>query len=236
MASRSPLVLIPGLLNDANLWSAQIGGLADIAAMQVADHTRFDTMEAIARSILATAPVRFALAGLSMGGYICFAIMRLAPQRVLRLALLNTSARADTPERTAERRQQIALVAKGRFLGISDALLPRFVHPDRLTDFRRTEQIKGMAQAIGPDAFIRQQTAIMCRSDSRPLLPQIRCPTLVLCGRQDAPTPVALHEEMANAIPHARLAIIEDCGHLSPMERPDAVNAELRRWLSDRTP
>jgi pimeloyl-ACP methyl ester carboxylesterase len=234
MAGKTPLVLIPGLLNDANLWSAQIAGLADIAAIKVADHTRFDSMDALARSILAAAPVRFALAGLSMGGYISLAIMRQAPQRVLKLALLDTSARADTPERTEERRKQIALAQKGRFLGVSDQLLPRFLHPARLTDFRLTERVKTMAQAVGPDAFIRQQTAIMGRPDSRPMLRDIGCPTLVLCGRQDSATPPALHDEIAGAVPRARLAVIEDCGHLSTMEQPDAVNAELRRWLSDR--
>lgn len=231
MAGKTPLVLIPGLLNDANLWSAQIGGLGDIAAMQVADHTRFDSMDAIARSVLAAAPVRFALAGLSMGGYVALAILRLAPQRVLKLALLDTSARPDTPEQTAARQKLISLVGKGRFLGISDQLMPGFIHPSRLTDHRLIERVKLMAQAVGPDGFLRQQKAIMGRPDSRPDLARIRCPTLVLCGRQDLATPLALSEEMAAALPGARLAVVEDCGHLSTLERPDAVNAELRRWL-----
>jgi len=232
MASKAPLVLVPGLLNDADLWSAQIGGLGDIAAMQVADHTRFDSLDAIARSVLAAAPVRFALAGLSMGGYVALAILRLAPQRVLRLALLDTSARPDTPEQIAARRKLIALVGKGRFLGVSDQLMPRFIHPSRLHDHRLTERIKRMAQAVGPEGFLRQQKAIMDRPDSRRDLARIGCPTLVLCGRQDLVTPLHLSEEIAGATPGARLAVIEDCGHLSAMERPDAVNDELRRWLS----
>lgn len=233
MASKTPLVLVPGLLNDADLWSAQLDGLGDIAAMQVADHTRFDSLDAIARSVLAAAPVRFALAGLSMGGYVALAILRLAPQRVLRLALLDTSARADTPEQTAARQKLIALVGKGRFLGVSDQLMPRFIHPSRLHDRRLTERIKLMAQAVGPDGFLRQQKAIMGRPDSRPGLARIACPALVLCGRQDLVTPLDLSGEMAAAIPGARLAVIEDCGHLSALERPDAVNDELRRWLSN---
>lgn len=233
MASKTPLVLVPGLLNDADLWSAQLDGLGDIAAMQVADHTRFDSLDAIARSVLAAAPVRFALAGLSMGGYVALAIMRLAPQRVLRLALLDTSARADTPEQTVARQKLIALVGKGRFLGVSDQLMPRFIHPSRLHDRRLTQRIKLMAQAVGPDGFLRQQKAIMGRPDSRPGLARIACPALVLCGRQDLVTPLDLSGEMAAAIPGARLAVIEDCGHLSALERPDAVNDELRRWLSN---
>jgi pimeloyl-ACP methyl ester carboxylesterase len=233
MPGKTPLVLIPGLLNDANLWSAQIGGLGDVATMRVADHTRFDSLDAIARSVLAAAPVRFALAGLSMGGYVALAILRLAPQRVTQLALLDTSARADTPEQTAARQKLMSLVGKGRFLGVSDQLMPRFIHPSRLGDHRLTERVKLMAQAVGPEGFLRQQKAIMGRPDSRPMLGQIRYPTLVLCGRQDLVTPLPLSEEMAAAIPGARLAVIEDCGHLSALERPEAVNAELRRWLSD---
>lgn len=235
MPGKTPLILIPGLLNDANLWSAQIGGLGDIAAMRVADHTRFDSLDAIARSVLASAPVRFALAGLSMGGYVSLAILRLAPQRVTKLALLDTSARADSPEQTEAREKLISLVGKGRFLGISDQLMPRFIHPNRLADHRLTERVKQMALATGPDAFLRQQKAIMGRPDSRPDLASIRCPTLVLCGRQDQATPLALSEEMAASIPGARLAVIEDCGHLSAMEQPEAVNAELRRWLNEAT-
>lgn len=231
MPGKTPLVLVPGLLNDANLWAHQLAGLADVAAMRVADHTRHDGMEAIARSILAAAPVRFALAGLSMGGYVALAILRLAPDRVLKLALLDTSARADTPEQTAARRQAIAMVGKGRFLGVTDQLLPRFIHPDRLGDTHLTERIKAMARNLGPDAFVRQQTAIMGRPDSRSLLPAIRCPTLVLCGRQDVLTPPALSEEIAEGIRDARLALIDRCGHLSCLEQPEAVNAELRRWL-----
>ena len=233
MPGKTPLVLIPGLLNDANLWSAQVGGLGDIAAMQVADHTKYDSMDAIARSVLASAPVRFALAGLSMGGYVALAMLRLAPQRVTRLALLDTSARADTPAQTEARKKLISLVGKGRFLGVSDQLMPRFIHPSRLADHRLTERIKLMAQAVGPDGFLRQQQAIMGRPDSRPMLDKISCPTLVLCGRQDQVTPPALSEEMAAAIPGARLAVVEECGHLSAMERPETVNSELRRWLSE---
>jgi pimeloyl-ACP methyl ester carboxylesterase len=234
MAGKTPLVLIPGLLCNANLWAAQIAGLADIAAISVAEHSRHDSLDAIARSILAAAPVRFALAGLSMGGYVSFAIMRLAPERVLKLALLDTSARADTPEQTRTRQQMLALAGQGRFLGVTDQMLPRWIHPSRLQDRALTERIKTMTQMVGPDAFARQLKAIMGRPDSRPMLPRTKCPTLVLVGRQDQATPPELAAEMANAIPSAkrRVALIEDCGHLAPMERPDEVNRALRDWLA----
>ena len=234
MAGKTPLVLVPGVLCNANLWAAQIADLADIATMSVADHTRHDSMDAIARSILAAAPVRFALAGLSMGGYISFAIMRLAPERVLKLALLDTSARADTPQQTEVRRQMLAQAAQGRFLGITDQMLPRWIHPSRLQDRALTDRIKTMTQMIGPDAYARQVKAIMGRPDSRPMLPAIKCPTLVLVGREDLATPPELASEMANAIPGAkhRVVVIETCAHLAPMERPAEVNRALRDWLA----
>jgi pimeloyl-ACP methyl ester carboxylesterase len=234
MAGKTPLVLVPGVLCNANLWAAQIAGLADIAAISVADHTRHDSMDAIARSILAAAPVRFALAGLSMGGYISLAIMRLAPERVLKLALLDTSARADTAQQTASRRQMLAQAAQGRFLGITDQMLPRWIHPSRLQDHALTERIKTMTQMVGPDAYARQIKAIMGRPDSRTMLPAIKCPTLVLVGREDRATPPELAQEMANLIPGARrgVAMIDDCGHLAPMERPEPVTGALRDWLA----
>ena len=233
MATKTPLILIPGLLCTKILWRAQLTGLADVAAMTVTrEHMRHDSVGAIAKAILAEAPERFALAGLSFGGYIAFEILRQAPERVLKLALLDTSARADTPEQMARRRELIELAGRGRFLGGTDRLLPLLIHPDRLTDEPLVAAIKEMAQEVGREGFVRQQVAIMGRPDSRGMLGTIRCPTLVLVGRQDAVTPLAVHEEMHAAIPGSRLVVIERCGHLSTMERPDEVNAALREWLA----
>ena len=181
--------------------------------------------------MLAEAPPRFALAGLSMGGYCAQEILRQAPERVLRLALLDTSARADTDEQRARRRGLIELAQKGQFKGVTPRLLPLLIHPDRLEDTDLTTVVTGMAERIGRDAFLRQQKAIMDRPDGRADLAVVGCPTLVLCGREDALTPLELHEEMVRLIPDARLEIVEQCGHLSTIERPDAVNAALRRWL-----
>jgi pimeloyl-ACP methyl ester carboxylesterase len=230
---KSPLVLIPGLLCDAQLWQAQAEALADIAEIWIADHTRSDTMAGVARDALADAPfASFALAGLSMGGYIAFEIMRQAPQRVSKLALLDTAAGPEQPEQTRRRMDFIALAEGGDFPHVTDALLPLLIRDSRLRERSLTDTIKSMAGNIGKDAFIRQQKAIMSRSESLSLLAAIACPTLVLCGRQDALTPLARHEEIAAGIRGARLEVIEDCGHLSTLEKPVEVNAALRRWLS----
>ena len=233
MVKKTSLVLLPGLLCDRELWRRQIESLGDVASPWVADLTLDDSMAAMARRVLAAAPPVFALAGLSMGGYCALEIMRQAPARVTRLALLDTGARADSPEQTARRRGLIELAEKGDFKGVTPRLLPLFLHPDRLKDAELTGRVTAMAHRVGKDAFLRQQKAIMGRIDSRPYLARIACPTLLLCGRQDQLTPPALHEEMASLIPGALLEVIEDCGHLSAMERPDAVDAALRIWLTE---
>jgi len=231
MAERIPLVLLPGLLNDAALWRHQVETLDDIAETVVPDLTRFDDLGACARALLAELPDSFALAGLSMGGYVAQEIMRHAPERVRRLALLDTSFLADTPEQGQRRRGFIGLARQGDFKGITHRLLPTLVHESGLRDESVTGALYGMAERVGRDAFIRQQTLIMNRPDGRRDLGSIHCPTLVLCGRHDGLTPVALHAEMAAAIRRATLVVVEDCGHLSPLERPHAVSAVFRYWL-----
>jgi pimeloyl-ACP methyl ester carboxylesterase len=187
-------------------------------------------MAAIAARILKDAPPRFALAGLSMGGYIAFAMLRLAPERIARLALLDTSARPDTPEQTAGRKTQIAMAQAGRFGEIPDLSIPRFLHRNRQHDERLTSIVRQMAEETGPDAFVRQQNAIMARPDSRPLLASVRCPTLVLVGDGDEATPPELNKEIAGGISGAKLVVVPDCGHLSTLEQPEAVNAALSEW------
>lgn len=231
MASTTPLVLLPGLLCDGALWRHQTETLGDAASFTIGDFTDDDSIEAMARSVLVEAPENFALAGLSMGGYVAFEIMRQAPGRVTRLALLGTSARADTPEKTVYRGGLIELARKGRFKGVTPRLLPLLIHPGRLDDEELTGCVMAMAERIGKDAFLRQQSAILKRVDSRPHLAAIHCPTLVLCGRQDAITPLEVHQEMADAMPRASLVVVEDCGHLATLEQPQAVSAALRDWL-----
>lgn len=227
-----PLVLLPGLLCDEALWQHQRRDLAGRAAMQVADLTQADSIAAMAAGVLAVAPPRFALAGLSMGGYVAMEVLRQAPERVTRLALLDTTARPDTEEQGQRRRALIALAQTGRFKGVTPQLLPNLIHPDRLADEALTQIVLAMAERVGREAFFRQQTAIMGRIDSRPFLPAIRCPTLVLCGQQDALTPPEHAAEMAGLIPGATLRLVEACGHLSPLERPAVVTDALGEWLA----
>ena len=231
MTDRTPLVLLPGLLCDQALWQRQIEGLADLADPSVADLTQDASLPAMAARVLAAAPPRIALAGLSMGGYVAQEIMRRAPERVERLALLDTNARADRPDQTARRRDLIALARRGRFKGVTKRLLPYLIHPDRLDDTPLTGVVMGMAERIGREAFLRQEEAIMGRLDGLEDLRRIVCPTLILCGAQDVLTPPKVHREMADRIPHARFVVIENCGHLSTLERPDEVTAALRDWL-----
>ncbi len=229
---KAPLILLPGLLCDEALWAHQTETLADIADITVADMTQDDTIEGMAERVLAGAPETFALAGLSMGGYAAQEIMRQAPERVARLALLDTSANADTPEARKQRQGFITQLGLGSFRGVTEKLLPFLIHKNRLDDDALIAVIKASAQNVGPEAFTRQQQAIMARSDSRGDLKKIACPTLILCGREDALTPLNQHEEMAAAIPNASLVVIEDCGHLAPLERPRAVSAVMRYWLT----
>ncbi|MEO8103604.1 MAG: alpha/beta hydrolase [Betaproteobacteria bacterium] len=224
------LLLLPGLLNDARLYQFQVEDLSDLAQSTVGDLTVADTVPELAADVLAHAPQQFALAGLSMGGYVALEIMRQAPERVLGLALLDTSARADTPEATANRRKLMEQ-AEVNFQIVLDTLMPKMVHPSRMTYNSIVDTIYSMGHRVGKEVFLRQQRAIMSRIDSRPSLPKINCPTLVLCGREDVITPVDVHEEMVAAIPGAQLIIIEECAHLSAMGQPKQVSEAMRVWL-----
>lgn len=227
-----PIVFVPGLLCTELLYTPQIVAFADRPLM-IADHRQHDTIPAIAASILENAPEKFSLAGLSMGGYICMEIMRIAPERVSRLALLDTNARADSPEQIERREFLIDLTRKRDFKKVPHLLYPGFVHETRETDEDLKSIVVEMAMETGPDAFIRQQTALIRRDDSRPTLHEIKCPTLVLVGDGDRLTPPDLAREIQGLIPNSRLAVVEGSGHLSTLEKPAEVTAELTRWLSE---
>jgi pimeloyl-ACP methyl ester carboxylesterase len=220
-ARRQSLLLLPGALCDAALFRHQIAGLSDIADVRVGDLLRDDSVGAMAARALAAFPGRFALAGLSLGGYVALEIMRRAPERVSRLALIGTNARAEAPDSESPVRADGAL-----------PVTSLLVHPMRLSDRRLTVILAAMAERVGRKAFQRQQKASLHRPDSGENLKAIRCPTLLLTGRQDRLAPPALQQEMANAIEGARQIVIEECGHLSPLERPEAVTKALREWLS----
>ncbi len=186
MTEKTPLVLLPGLLCDRELWRGQVEDLGDIASPWVADLTRDDSLATMARRVLATAPHEFALAGLSMGGYCALEILRQAPARVKRLALLDTNARADTPEQTSRRQGLIDMAEKGDFKSVPPLLLPLFLHPDHLKDAELTGRVSAMAHRVGKEAFMRQQKAIIGRIDMRAFLPRDRLPD---AGAVRAPGP-----------------------------------------------
>lgn len=226
------LVLIPGLACTARLFEPQIAALGADRTIVVADHARDDSIPAIAARLLREAPDRFALAGLSMGGYVAMEVMRQAPERVERLALLDTSARPDTPEAGQDRRRLIALAEAGRLDEIHTALWLRLVHPDRRGDRALQNILLEMLRETGPDAYIRQQRAIMARADSRLSLPGIEIPTLILVGEGDAITPPEIAREMAEMIEWASLIVIPGAGHMSTLEEPDRVTRALQLWLN----
>ncbi|MEO8299501.1 MAG: alpha/beta fold hydrolase [Burkholderiales bacterium] len=224
-------MLIPALYCSPRLYAEQIPALWRFGPVMLANHTLADSIPEIAAQILANAPPRFALAGLSMGGYTALEIMRQAPERVAKLALLDTSAREDTPQQAQGRRESIERVQREGFEAHLDQAWKIAVAPARQADTALRTLYDRIAWDVGPERFIRQQHAINRRNDSRALLGGIRCPTLVLVGADDLATPPALAEEMASGIPAARLVQVPACGHLSTIEQPDRVTQALVEWL-----
>lgn len=225
-----PIVMVPGLRCDGYLYQPVIdrldGGIAPIIGTVSMD----DSIAGMARRILAAAPPAFALAGLSMGGYVALEIMRQAPERVTHLALLDTNARPDSDERKQARHAEMALVAQGKAALVSRTALPGLLAARHLGT-PIAEAVHAMAMRVTDETYARQQRAIMDRIDSRPLLRHIAVPTLVGVGAEDKLIPLPLSEEMAEAIPGAELVIFPQAGHVPTLENPDAVAAALRRWL-----
>ncbi len=226
---RPTLLLVPGLLCDEQLWRHQVAALSTDVECVVADVDSHDSIEALAHAALSAVDGPFALAGLSMGGYVALEIVRQAPERVSRLALVDTQPRPDSDEQAQRRRGFIDQVREGDFAEVVAALVPLTVHPDHVAAL--AGEFTAMAHRVGPAAFLRQQAAIIARPDSVPSLPGITCPTLVVCGREDRITPLEGSELMAAEIPGARLEVLEHCGHLSAWEEPGAVTSLLREWL-----
>ncbi len=230
------LVLVPGLMCDAEVWTHQAAGLAALATIEVADHGTLDSLGKMADRILTRAPARFALAGHSMGGRIAFEVLRRAPERLTGVALMDTNYLPRSPEEgggqeAANRYALLEIARKEGIRAMAAAWIQGMVHPDRLRDTDLIHSIVEMMARKTPEVFAAQIQALLARRDATPVLPQIQCPTLVLCGRQDAWSVLARHEEMAALIPASRLVVIENCGHMSTMERPEAVTAAMRDWL-----
>ncbi|WP_316168648.1 MULTISPECIES: alpha/beta fold hydrolase [unclassified Bradyrhizobium] len=231
MTETLPIVLVPGLICSPRIYAPLVPALWRHGPVMIANHIRDDSMGAIARRILSEAPPRFALAGHSMGGYIAFEIMRQAPERVAKLALINTQARPDAPEAGARRRTMITRAREGEYHAIVDGLAVNFVHPSRREDARLRRLVRDMADDVGVDGFVRQQTAMIAQPDSRPTLTAIRCPTLVLTSDTDDMIPNSLSTEMADEIAGSWLVVLDNCGHLPQLEQPEETAQALVEWL-----
>lgn len=231
---KSNLVLCPGLLCDARMWKPQMEALSDFAECWVPTMTEHNNLASLAEAVLRAAPEgNVSVAGLSMGGFLALEMVRQAPKRIERLALINTRASPETAMEIKRRNNLIDLARREK--KFSPATMPiekLILHPSKWEDATIISLLREMAESSGIEAFIRQQHAVMSRADYRPGLMRIRIPTLVICGRDDQLTPVEDSEEIAAAIQGARLTILEECGHMSPLEKPAEVTAELRQWLT----
>ena len=232
MKAGVPVVLVPGLNFTARTYAAQLPVLWQFGPVQIADHRRGNSMAAIAKSILDAAPPRFELAGFSMGGYISLEILRQAKERVIKLALIDTAAAADRPDQTEKRLKNNALTREGRELEREEALWPLVVHGSRLNDVAIRNVVREMSRETGPEVYINQQTAIMGRADSRPLLKELKMKTLIVVGDSDQLTPPAAAKEMHELVEGSKLDVIPDCGHSAPLECPDRVTQLLVEWLA----
>jgi len=231
MAS-TPILMIPGLSATPRAFHPEIETLYRHGPVMFANHRQGNTMKDIAAAILRDAPPSFVLGGFSMGGYIAFEIMRRAPERVTRLMLIDTSARADTPEATERRKTGMEFARADKLALAAAASFPTAVHPDHAENSELRAIHLDMAMHTGPDAYIRQQEAIIGRPSSIPVLKTIKVPTLVLVGDKDQITPPEVAKEMADGIAGAKLVIVEGAGHLALLEQPDRMNAALQDFLA----
>jgi pimeloyl-ACP methyl ester carboxylesterase len=235
--AKQPLILLPGLLCDATVWRDQAAALSDLAECFIPDYGVIDTLAGMAECVLRDAPPRFALAGHSMGGRVAFEILRIAPERVERVALMDTRTHAkpagEAGEKEAAGRYRLLEISRSRGMrAMAKEWIPGMVHPARLGDAELIRAIENMIAAKTPEIYAAQIHALLGRPDAEPIVASIRRPTLVLCGRQDAWSGLEWHEKIHAAVVGSTLEVVEDCGHMSTMERPEAVSAAMRRWLA----
>lgn len=235
---KTPLVLLPGLMCDQTVWVDQINALEGIAEAQVADYGSLNSLPAMAEATLKSAPPKFAVAGHSMGGRVAMEMFRRAPDRITHLCLMDTRYHSLPAGEAGEKEKagRLALVDVARKKGtraMAEEWVKGMVHPDRLTDSTLIDAILDMFARKSADTFLAQQTALLNRPDAGMLMSQIQCPTLILCGRQDGWSTPEWHESMAREIRGATLSVMENCGHMSTMERPAEVSAALREWITN---
>lgn len=227
-----PLVFLPGMMCDARLFGPQIAELSADTAVTVAPVTQGERIEEIASQLLDQLPKRFALAGLSMGGIVAMELLRRAPDRITRIALMDTNPLAETPVIAANREPQIVKVRSGRLLEVMrDEMKPNYLAPG---PYRAEvlDLVMDMAEVLGPEVFIRQSRALQRRRDQQAVLRKCKVPALVLCGEHDQLCPVKRHTFMAELIPYAELVILPDAGHLPTLEQPAETTAALRKWMA----
>ena len=231
MTTRPALAFACAHMTDERLYAHQIAALQATHDCQVFVFRDHDSMAGMASQVLSAMPARFTLIGLSLGGYAAFEVIRRALPRLERLALIDTTAVADHPARREGRHKDIATVQQGGIEALIPELPARWLLPAHVGNPALVQLMGDMARSVGARGQFNQQTAMLGRPDSHADLARVRVPTLVMCGRQDPVTPLADHEAMAACVPGSRLAVIEDCGHLSTIEQPQAVTAELQQWL-----
>lgn len=235
---RKTVILVPGLLCDEWLWHFQVEALSDIAEVLVANHGEVDSLGALAEAIIGEAPARFAIAGHSMGGRVALEVARRVPERLLGFSILDTGYEALAPgeageRETAGRRSMLALARRSGMRAMARNWLQGMVYPPRLTEADLIEPIVEMFARRTPDLYALQIQALLARPDAKVVFARIRCPSLVLCGSDDTWAPPSRHELMANMLRHSAstFGVIPNCGHMSPLERPRAVNDAFRSWI-----
>ncbi|MBS0416770.1 MAG: alpha/beta hydrolase [Proteobacteria bacterium] len=234
---KKTLVLVPGLLCDDWIWSFQIEALADVANVHVANHGEVDSLGALAEALIARAPPRFAIAGHSMGGRVALEVARRVPERLIGFAILDSGYEAVAPGEAGEReaagrRSMLALAKRSGMRAMARNWLQGMVHAPRLTDSELIEPIVDMFDRHTPELYALQIQALLHRPDAKSVFAGIHCPSLVLCGRDDLWAPPSRHETMAKMLRHSTFGSIPHCGHMSPLERPRAVNEAFRSWIA----
>jgi len=229
-----PLLLLPGLMNDERVWSPLLPALGAGRKVHVAPtHLHGSLNDSAREAVAAMPPGPFAVSGFSLGGYAALEVCRQAGDRIAGLALLDTGARTDAEEAKQARTRMVRAMASGgaSLDQIAAGFAARVVHRSHVNDLELLRLLADMARAVGSEGFAKQQQAAMDRPDNRALLTELRVPALVLCGREDQVTPLALSEEMANLLPDAELVIVESAGHMTTLEQPEAVKAAVAAWL-----
>lgn len=229
-----PLLLLPGMMCDAQLYAPQLAAFSHRVPIHYSPLSDHDNVQDLAAAVLAHAPPQFALAGLSMGGIVAMEVVAQAPERVAKLALLDTNPKAELDEVKARRQPQIERVQRGELLTLmQNDMIPNYFRRDETPDTEIVATCEAMAMSCGVEVFIRQSIALRDRPDQQQTLKNVDVPTLIVCGDGDVLCPLERHTLMHELIPHSQLEIIENAGHLTTLQQPEAVNAALARWLFD---